>query len=618
MTRDEGYRPLEDDGYETFEALGTEHARQPTEQFEVDEGIPDLPRWRREQHINPKPCNVFQRFADWIAGSHLPQIQTIKPWFPHWQEMPLRLVDGLANGKRINKIAILLIFLISYIGVWVPLLFKHWEPGTIDHKYLLRRLDCTDSFWLARNECGIGGINCRPLDDDRLAFRCPPGCASEQVLNPRAVGAEEVIYQPLVIGGPTYRGDSFICGSAMHSGLVSDSGGGCGVVARVGTHSNFPSSTKNGITSIGFNSSFPLSIEFESAGRCETSELRWELLGISVTFTAILSLCTTSASLFFFTVLPAIFFQIGLISNPPSQKLLNELFSGIVGRLLPSACCMFVIYQYCVKLHDLRAQVEKTLFWLGPYWVGALSNLTIERWLPIQRLTPHDIRQQPGAKAALAVIVALVFGIVCQQIYYFRRERRLLRYLLLYGIFILFLTFLSSIPDLQLRIHHYILALLLLPGTSMQTRFSLVYQGLLLGLFVNETARWGFDSIVQSSEALREDGKLGSMVPDAVAPLIATAHNLTLALGSIPVSDVARVGTALRGIMGISVLVNDVERFRQHGDVEMQPNFTWHRDEQEPQYFRFAYVAEEVTLDYTSASIWHPNGTWTRSNGTND
>lgn len=42
-------------------------------------------------------------------------------------------------------------------------------------------------------------------------------------------------------------------------------------------------------------------------------------------------------------------------------------------------------------------------------------------------------------------------------------------------------VFLASIPNQTLRIHHYILGLLLLPGVGFQTTLGLLYQGLLAG-----------------------------------------------------------------------------------------------------------------------------------------
>ena len=105
------------------------------------------------------------------------------------------------------------------------------------------------------NGCGLNGDLCRPFDNSSMAFRCPANCKRVEVVNPHAVGDQEINYRPLVIGGSTdkgnspedtiYRGDSFICGAAIHAGFVSDQIGGCGVVSLIGEQSNFPSIKQN-------------------------------------------------------------------------------------------------------------------------------------------------------------------------------------------------------------------------------------------------------------------------------------------------------------------------------------------------------------------------------------
>jgi len=329
------------------------------------------------------------------------------------------------------------------------------------------------------------------------------------VLNPRTIGSQDIVYGPLVVGGPVYHGDSFICGSAIHAGIIKDLDRGCGIVSRVGQRDNFSTTQQNGIKSVEFDSYFPLSFEFTRA-ECKGKDPRWFLLVISLVFTITLSLFTTSPSLQFFITFTSLFAHVSLISDPSgisnrSISVLPELFSNFVGRLLPAAFCAVVLYWTCVK-HSLEGlttgtQFEKTVLWVGGCWIGALNNYTFD-WIPLQRLTGHDLEQQPGAKLSLAIIVVILAMIVVQQVYYFRLERRLLKYLALYGLFVFTIIICLLLPGLNLRIHHYVLALLLLPDTNLQTRSSLFFQGLLLGLFINGVARWGFDSVLQTSRAL--------------------------------------------------------------------------------------------------------------------
>ncbi|KAL9060922.1 MAG: hypothetical protein Q9162_000366 [Coniocarpon cinnabarinum] len=136
----------------------------------------------------------------------------------------------------------------------------------------------------------------------------------------------------------------------------------------------------------------------------------------------------------------------------------------------------------------------------------------------------------------------------------------------------------------------------------MQTRPSLLYQGLLVGLFIDGTARWGFDSLVQTPAQLQGDALIGSALPNITAPLIGASSNITFFWDPIP-SD----------FDGISILVNDVERFRSYV-YDGSSNFTWTRTapSDDPEYFRFGYMSGASSGDYTMAGTWHSNGTWTQ------
>jgi hypothetical protein len=294
-----------------------------------------------------------------------------------------------------------------------------------------------------------------------------------------------------------------------------------------------------------------------------------------------------------------------MASDPPTFSDYPSLASVAIGSYLPAAFIGVLIYQFSVRktLKNLHAQIEKTILWIGGCWVGALNNVTLEK-IPIQRLTPHDLKQQPGAITALVFIVLIVTAIALYQAWCFRNEGRLPGYLTLYATLGISLLILLAIPELNLRIHHYILALLLLPGTSLQTRPSLLWQGLLVGLFINGVARWGFAPILQTDAALRGDARLGRGIPAILAPVI-NATNITFSWDSLA-----------RGYEGVSVLVNDVERFRgfhKNGDS----SFTWSRqDLQHPEYFRFGFVnylpfGTITYSDFTRAGTWWPNGTWT-------
>lgn len=437
------------------------------------------------------------------------------------------------------------------------------------------------------------------------------------MLNPRAIGNQSIVYRSLVVGGTlnvtddntlVYRGDSFICGAAIHAGVISNGRGGCGVVSLVGERSKYGSNNRNGIASVGFDSNFPLSFEFNqtevvmsASDKCR--DPRWNLLVLSIIFTALFSLLTSSPGTFFAPIFVIVFFQIAMASDPPSYSSYPSLASTTLGRFLPAAFVAALIYRFSVRktLQSCKAHVEKTILWVGGCWVGALSNYTFEQ-IPLQRLTSHDLHQQPGAITALVIIVLVLFGVVLYQAWCFRTEGRLPRMLGLYAILGVGLLICLGIPQLSLRIHHYILALLLLPGTSMQTRVSLLCQGILMGLFINGIARWGFDPILQTAAALQGDAELGSGIPSIVAAV--SGSNITFTWNAI-----------LRGYEGVSVIVNDVERYRGvHASSD--GNFTWTRQAVDaPEYFRFGFIdylpfGGVSYSDFTRAGIWWENGTW--------
>jgi hypothetical protein len=345
-----------------------------------------------------------------------------------------------------------------------------------------------------------------------------------------------------------------------------------------------------------------------------THTSRCHFLSPPMTATAALAIFFTSP-LVFFPIFVLIFAHVAFVSDPPSAShwnttVLPDHISMFAKRLLPAFFVAIFFYHTTIKrtLSGLTAQYEKALFWLGGFWIGALSNYTFD-WIPIARLTAHDLEQQPGAKLALAIIIILLVLVIAGQVYSFWVEGRLVHYLGLYGILIGAILLSLAIPGVNLRIHHYILAMLLLPGTSLQTRTSLLYQGILLGLFVNGIARWDFDSVLQTSEALRGDAMLESHVPTSIPPsLDTTAGGQAIAVFALP----RLVGP----VDGISVLVNDVERSRIFSDdgehwEKMLP-WQWERplNDQADEYFRWAFLKDGRTLDYSNAGTLFANGTW--------
>ncbi|KAF1845912.1 uncharacterized protein K460DRAFT_338648 [Cucurbitaria berberidis CBS 394.84] len=572
-------------------------------------------RWRRSvgDKIPAPVARYGNKMVNWIRGPQPPRTYRIAPFFERWQTFPVRLLARLPKWLRICIYAISCILWIILFGV---ILSDYSLPSNFGGVGAPVSLGCVSSLWPSPQSCGLDGRNC--LFNSSFAFKCPAGCLSARVLNPRAIGAERINYRSLVVGGTpdvsannqlVYRADSFICGAAIHAGVVSNGNGGCGVLSALGEKSNFGATSRNGISSLGFDSRFPLSFTFNQTSAIinasdQCRDPRWNLLILSTIFTALFGLFTSSPATFFAPIFTILFFQVSMASDPPSYINYPSLASTTLGRFLPAAFVAALFYRFSVRktLRGCKAHVEKTVLWIGGAWTGALGNYTFDK-IPIQRLTGHDIRQQPGAITALVIIVLVLFAVVLYQAWCFRNEGRLPRYLALYATLGISLGILAAMPKLSLRIHHYIIALLLLPGTALQTRASLLCQGILVGLFVNGIARWGFDPILQTAAALRGDAQLGSGIPSILEPII-NDTNITFMWEGL-----------LRGYEGVSVLVNDVERSRGFNQVG-NGSFTWRRQALEaPEYFRFGFVKSlpfgSVSYsDFTRAGTWWPNGTW--------
>ncbi|KAK6435926.1 hypothetical protein LTR95_007882 [Oleoguttula sp. CCFEE 5521] len=604
---------------------------------ELDYNKARQPTWREDiaARIPPSIRRGWKATAIWAEGPKPPRIFSITPFLPKIQHAPIALLDRYAP-RKIHRFGLLLLFYFAWLMTFSLILYRSSLSADIPAYGTPVRLTCTSRYWSDANGCGIDGNRCRPFSNATLAFRCPADCHKILLLNPHAVGDQEVVYKPLVIGGPldynvslssklhdnaVYRSDSFICASAVHAGFLRDITGGCGVLSLTGEVLSLPGDyIRNGIPATSFASYFPHTFGFLKNTTTQCRDLRWPALIVSVIFTSLFALFTTSPPVFFYSTSTILYLTTALATDPPAQTDFPSLISIAAGRFLPAAFCMAITYLFTARrtLTNLTAQIEKTVLWLGPAWVGALNNYTFDR-IPIQRLTPHDLHAQPGAIPALIIVVLTIFGIALGQAWSFRLEGRMPKYLLIYGIFVGSLMIMLALPWLSLRIHHYILALLLLPGTAFQNRPSLIYQGLLVGLFVNGVARWGFDSILQTQYDLSRGQQQGFTLP--VVDVLATgATNITFGFGGLPIWDRRE-----KQYDGISILVNDVERFRGYGDEWTggvmdggNLSWTWERHHLKgilsrafPEYFRFAYMSGSDTGDYSKAGVWGNDGSWT-------
>ncbi|KZV76970.1 hypothetical protein PENSPDRAFT_568749 [Peniophora sp. CONT] len=470
---------------------------------------------------------------------------------------------------------------------------------------------CTSTYWLANADCGLDGSGCGPFDFGSASafdFRCPAQCKGTELQNPRFIGNESIAFVPLIVGGGdangTYRGDSFICAAAEQAGVITDSKGGCGRLELVANFTNFLPFTAHGLSSIGFPSEFPVSFRFSDStplSHCE--DLRNPALAFNAIITFILFAFLRPKPIVLFWCLICIgFWHVTLFSQPRSNP---PDLADAFGTFLPALFIVYAFWRLAIRftLPALlaRAPLEAAVLYLLPYWVTVLNNLTVDR-IPISRLTPEDIRAQPGGITALIIIIIVLFFVVINQIRVIARTGWLPYYLGWYIAGGLVALVLALLPTLNLRVHHYFIAMVLMPGTAWPTRLNAIYQGFLLGLFINGGAAFGFDSILQTAAQLQRDAALDTDTPifltnsstfNAALPLA----NQTLSWAGLPDGE---------SWDGFALLVDDVERYAGAAFNYSLAALT----EGIPHFFRIAYTSGGTPGGFTRAATLLANGTW--------
>lgn len=287
----------------------------------------------------------------------------------------------------------------------------------------------------------------------------------------------------------------------VYSGLVSNSRGGCASLQLIGNFTDYLPLTANGLTSIGFPSVFPLSFQFlPTTPLYSCLDTRNEALAFNVIITALLFLVLRPKPVVCYWCLVCIgFWHVTLFSQPQaSPPPLDTAFQEFLPALFVAYAFWRLAFRFTMPAFR-KAPIEASVWYLAPFWTGVLANITLDK-IPIDRLTASDINQQPGGLTALIIIVLILLAIVVNQVRVIRKTGYLPQYLGWYVAGGLVTLVLSQLPGLELRIHHYILAMVLIPGTAFPTRLSAIYQAFLLGLFLNGIAAFGFDSVLQTVE----------------------------------------------------------------------------------------------------------------------
>lgn len=214
---------------------------------------------------------------------------SIRPFLPKIEGFFARIFRPLTSWRRVITPLFLAAWLVGF-AFFVRASFYTSSTNVGNPTWIV----ADTSYWYRDDQCGINGTSCMPFTDYSFVFRCPGQTLAVELLNARAVGSKELIYQPLIVGGMddlgTYRADSWICGSAIHHGLFSNQRGGCGQLELVGEFTNYEGGNRNGVSSVGFGSTFPSSYRFvDTVDQGGCMDMRDDILPFNVVMSTIFS-----------------------------------------------------------------------------------------------------------------------------------------------------------------------------------------------------------------------------------------------------------------------------------------------------------------------------------------
>ncbi|KAK9462410.1 uncharacterized protein V1516DRAFT_620821 [Lipomyces oligophaga] len=552
---------------------------------------------------------------NFLRGPRPPRPSTVSLLYAPVQLLPFKVSRPL---KHRTKVTAIVIYLASWFLIFVFLSRKSKFSPIVSTNEEILLLECNNNpLWMSQNyhACGLDASKCAPFENTTLSFRCPSSCAGAAKYSMSAVGTENVIYKPYVIGDENgYRADSFICASAVHAGVVSQLSGGCGKLIFSGSRDSYPSSNQNGVQTIKFDSYFPASYVFDRSVTSENClDLRWAITGVNIALSAVFAYFVYSPSTFFWGMFIMGFWSIVLASDPPpTNKLPNpgaEVVSVAFQRLLPTAFIGYVIMLVAIRpaLSGMKAQMTKTVLWVGAFWVGALNNYTFDE-LPLDRFVAEDIKNLPGGIVAITFVLGFIFVGACLQTYTIWKNNKFFPYLFAYSIVFSTLIVMALVPEETLRIHHYILGLLILPATAFQTTLSVLWQGLAVGMFLNGSTRWGYDSILQTEAQLSRGGPRNT-------DLAHFTTNSTNFDGDLVAWDYPY--RQHQNWTGFSLLINDVERYRgPNMNISLYEFYNMtgleYQGYEYNWYFRVGMYDEDgMYSDYTRAATARAhNGSW--------
>lgn len=484
---------------------------------------------------------------------------------------------------------ILTVYCVLWFSLIYSILYPQFtkSPSVKGSNETIVTLSCTgqEYFWKGKNgKCGLNGELCTPFEDREVIVKCPALCdRGGWTYSAYPVGDQMVKYTGYTIGGGSkesekdddtltypYRADSFPCGSAVHAGVLSPFFGGCVKVSFVGSQLSFNSTMgKYGTDfSVPFPSFFPSSFVFKKLPEGLSGCYDWRLLVLFINILFGLPVVYLADGLVSYWIMNLVGYWTILLSldppviiDPEDPPSVAALFSVGFQRMLPLCFVLYTLWKSSTRRTFLEptSPLAKVIFWYPLFWIGTANNLTFDR-LPVDRLTPQDLKEQAGGLLAVSSIITTILVCAVIQAYKLWKSGRFQKYFKIYITFIFGILAFAMLPGLSLRIHHYILALLLIPGCATKGFSAFLFQGVLFGLFLSGVARWDFASILETQRSLLREEAGGSLSP----PTFNAFSNQTVSW-----IDHNQTAVIVNGepkspddqLFGYSLVVNDIERY---------------------------------------------------------
>lgn len=541
-----------------------------------------------EEWLLLEASNPFRRFM-WRVWNGPEEPLDERPQF---SSPILTYLDNLPEESfksRFSKRSIQILLLVVYCAVWFGVVSSFIHPYLIrtpffyssDDKIPIIPLRCNSymNWGGTNNACGVNAQKCGPFEEKEYFIRCPALCDREGwTYAGIAVGDKRVKYTGYEIGGGSrnddedlnalsypYRADSFPCAAALHAGVISPVLGGCARMSMDGPQVSFPKvKGKLGQWSVEFDSFFPGSYSFRAirdgiTSGCYDPRILVIVLNIAIGL-PILYLSSGIVGYWIISLVGywtvALALDPPILSDPHDPESVYELISIAFQRLLPLCFILYVIWKCAAKrTMEKGSPLLKVLLWYPTIWLGIMNNVTFDR-LPVDRLTVKDLKEQAGALTAVGSIAATILVCAIIQAYALWKSGRFQKYFQIYISIIVGLILLASIPGLTLRIHHYILGLILIPGCATRGFSAYLFQGILLGLFISGVSRWDFASIVETDFSLLRGEAGVAMRPPQF--YFNEAFNHTVSWQMNPeFTDLDPTGN----VDGFSLLINDFEAY---------------------------------------------------------